>query len=91
MLWRWSRGRYTKRMEEDDKKIAGFLNQFNKGKKGPWIAANGFNIWLNFAFGNASQSNTIKADEGVVVKVFINSNTGEIKSVLAQAVLKDGQ
>ena len=91
MLWHWLRGRYTKRMEEDDKKIADFLNQFNNGKKGPWIAAEGFNIWLGFAFGRNGESNTINAGEGVVIKIFINSETGETRTVLAQAVLKNGK
>lgn len=77
-------------MIEDDEKITGFLEEFNRGPKGPWIAAEGFNIWLGFEFGKNGQDNTIKGGEGVVVKVFINSETGETRTVIAQAVTKNG-
>lgn len=86
-LPRWLR--YNRRVIEDDKKIAAFLNVFNKGGSGPWIAAEGFNIMLGFEFGKKGQSNTINAGEGVVVKLFINSKTGETRTVLAQAVTKN--
>ena len=89
MLWRWLQGRYTKRMEEDSVKVSAYLQILNGGPTGPWVAADGFNIWLGFKFGKKGQNNTINADEGVVVKVFFNNQTGELKTVLAQAMVKN--
>lgn len=90
MIWKWIRRLYTKRVVEDDKKIAVFLMQFNGGPTGPWIATEGFNIMLGFKFGKNGQNNTINAGEGLVVKVFLNSVTGETRTVIAQAVIKNG-
>lgn len=81
--------RYTKRVVEDDKKIEAFLQKFNGGPTGPWIAAEGFHIMLGFKFGVNGQSNTINGGEGFAVKVFLNSQTGEVKTVVAQAVVKN--
>lgn len=88
---KWFR-RYTRRMVEDDEKVVAYLSKLNKGVTGsPWKAASGFNMLLGFEFGKVGQNNIIKAGEGVVVKVFFNNNTGEIKTVLAQAMVKDGK
>lgn len=76
-------------MVEDDAKVAAYLRQLNSSETGKWFAAEGFYIWGAFVFGRGGQSNTVKAGEGVVVKVFINNRTGEIKTVLAQAMVRD--
>lgn len=86
---RWFR-RYTKTMLEDDTKVSAYLLKLNKGPSGPWVAAEGFQIWPEFVFGRGGQQNNIKVGEGVVVKVFFNNQTGEMKTVLAQAMVKNG-
>jgi len=90
VIGKWLKGRYTKRVVEDKDKIAALLRLFNGGSTGPWIATEGFNIMLGFEFGKNGQANTIKGGEGVVVKVFLNSETGEARTVIAQAVTKNG-
>ena len=78
-----------KHVVEDDAKVTAYLNDLNHGPTGPWVAAEGFHIWLGFDFGKNGQNNTIKAGEGIVVKVFFNNQTGETKAVLAQAMVQD--
>jgi len=81
---------YTRRMVEDDEKVSAYLRKLNNNAtNSPWVAANGFNILLGFEFGKAGQNNTIKAGEGIVVKVFFNNKTGDITTVLAQAMVKN--
>ena len=90
MIGEWLRRRYTKHMVEDDAKVTAFLRKLNKGPTGPWIASEGFHIWTGFEFGKAGQNNIIKAGEGIVVKVFFNNKTGETKTVIAQAMVRNG-
>src|SRR5437762_28286 len=79
-----------KRMVEDNAKVALYLRGLNGGSTGPWVAADGFSIWPGFEFGKNGQNNTIKAGEGIVVKVFFNTQNGDVKTVLAQAMIKNG-
>jgi len=84
---KWFR-RYTRCMEEDDEKVSTYLQKLNEGPIGPWVASKGFNIWLGFQFGKTGE-NIINGGEGIVVKVFFNNQTGELKTVLAQAMVKN--
>lgn len=90
MVWPFRTRRYTRRMDEDDVKVAAYLRKLNKGNVGHWVASEGFNIWLKFQFGKKGAPNNIDAGQGIVVKVFFNDLTGEVKTVLAQAMVKDG-
>src|SRR5579859_4773281 len=72
----WLMGNRRK-VVEDAAKIQAVLRTLNGGATGPWIPTNGFYIWPEFVFGRGGQPNTIKGGEGIVVKVFINSQTGE--------------
>lgn len=90
MIGKWIKRRYTKRVVEDDTKVAAYLQKLNKGSTGPWVAAEGFHIWPIFEFGRGGKPNNIKVGEGVVVKVFFNNQTGEIATALAQAMVKHG-
>lgn len=78
-------------MVEDASKVSAYLRQLNDGRPtGQWVAADGFQIWPAFVFGRSGQPNNIKVGEGIVVKVFFNNQTGEVKTVLAQAMVKNG-
>ena len=85
----WLIGKRRK-VTEDAAKIQAVMQTLNGGPTGPWIPTSGFYIWPEFVFGKGSQANTIKGGEGIVVKVFINGQTGEIRTVLAQAVTNSG-
>jgi hypothetical protein len=77
-------------MVEDDDKVRAYLASLNNNStSGVWIAADGFFIWGQFVFGQNGQGNQINAGEGIVVKVFFNNSTGEIKTVLAQAMVRN--
>jgi len=80
-----------RKVQEDAGKIQAVLQTLNGVQGGPWIPTNGFFIWPEFVFGKSGQGNIIKTSEGIVVKVFVNSQTGEVRTFLAQAVANNAQ
>lgn len=79
MLWRRLRGRYTERME-DREKIQNKLDELNKGLKKPiWDESLGFVMMPAIDIKN----NSITLDSGIAVKLFINTETGEVQTFWA--------
>lgn len=73
---------------EDPAKIEAILSQLNKGLKQPkWQVAEGFHTMLAIVPDSNGGLN-VNASQGVTVKLFLNSETGEVKSYLLRAVQK---
>ena len=83
--------RYNKLMVEDESKVSAYLDNLNANlAEKPWRAADGFQIWPEFIFGLGGKQNNIEVGRGLIVKVFFNNQTGEVKTVVAAAMVKNG-
>lgn len=90
MVWKFRRRGYTGRVE-DEKKIQKILDSLNAGLSKPvWAASTGFHASTAITFINGDVKQPIfNPAEGIPVKTFINTETGEIKTYWVKYIVKD--
>lgn len=70
-------------------KVKKRVDMLNKGKSSnPWFAFDGFHALTKFKFGKGDESPTFYPSSGIILKVFINSETGELRVFPAKAFNK---
>jgi len=77
---------------EDPEKIKAKIKELNGGKdSGPWDEASGFSIMPSIAFDMQTKGYVITVDTGIMVKLFINTETGDTKTFWAPPFMKGGK
>lgn len=76
---------------EDPEKIKKILAELNKGLKTPvWIPSVGFHALMVVELvGNNVKVGNFKGNEGVPIKSFINTETGELRTYWVKHVIQD--
>ena len=87
MLWRWLRGRYTKRMEDDQAKIKAILDMLNQEKGSKWEEVDGYHSLMSVTHKDGNYN--FDLGSGMIVKGFFNYTTGEIRTFYFKAVTKE--
>lgn len=74
---------------EDQTKVQKRVDELNKSKPSkPWFAFDGFHALTKFEFGKGDESPTFYPSSGILLKVFINAETGELRIFPAKAFKK---
>lgn len=88
MSWFRRFWRYTRGMEDDEGKIKGILLKLNEEDGSDWEEIEGYHALMSVNFEPVIGAR-FSSGTGIIVKGFINHNTGEIKTYWFKNAVRD--